>query len=125
MFRLSSPGSFDKTIAYLKRLENGDMFKGLERYGRMGADALSGTTPKETGETARSWGYQIEGNKNKIIISWFNLHENDGVNIAIIIQYGHGTGTGGYVEGRDFINPTMRPIFDQIVDDVWREVTRG
>ena len=101
------------------------MFANLERFGRIGVNALSQATPAETGETANSWDYQVTRKAGRYIISWHNTHEDDGVNVAVIIQYGHGTGTGGYVQGRDYINPTMRPVFDQILEDVWRQVTDG
>lgn len=101
------------------------MFESLHRHGRVGVDALSRATPRETGETSTSWGYQVSVGRGKASISWFNTHVDDGVNVAVIIQYGHGTGTGGYVQGRDYINPAMRPVFDKILEDVWRQVTNG
>jgi hypothetical protein len=125
MIRLTSSGSFDKTLKYLQRLKSQRIFSSLERHGRAGVDALSRATPSETGETASSWGYQVSSRPGRHSISWFNTHEVDGVNIAVIIQYGHGTGTGGYVQGRDYINPAMRPIFDRIAEDVWRQVRDG
>lgn len=125
MIRATSTGSFDKTLKYLERLTNPKIFANLERHGRVGVDALSRATPNETGETANSWEYKITRKKGRYIISWHNTHVDDGVVIAVIIQYGHGTGTGGWVEGRDYINPAMAPIFDQIVDEVWREVSNG
>lgn len=123
MIRATSSGSFSKTLGFLEHIKSQKMFSNLERFGRMGVDALSKATPSETGETANSWGYQVSRKPGRTAISWFNTHEDDGVNIAVIIQYGHGTGTGGYVQGRDYINPAMRPIFDQILNDVWRQVT--
>jgi hypothetical protein len=125
MIGVTSQGSFDKTIKFLSFLQSGDMFSSLDRYGRMGVDALSSATPVDTGLTAHSWGYQVAHEKGRYSISWFNTHKEHGVNIAVIIQYGHGTGTGGWVEGRDYINPAIRPIFDKIVTDVWRQVTNG
>jgi hypothetical protein len=125
MIKATSPGSFEKTTKYLERLKSGDMFSNLESYGRRGVDALASATPRESGKTAQSWGYQVNRGKNKVSISWFNTHVVDGVNIAVIIQYGHGTGTGGYVQGTEYINPAIRPIFDEIVNDVWRQVTNG
>jgi hypothetical protein len=123
MIRATSSGSFDKTTAYLERLKAKKMFDNLERFGRVGVQALSGATPRETSETANSWDYEIVRKKDKVTIHWKNTHEDNGVNIAVIIQYGHGTGTGGFVQGRDYINPAMRPVFDQILNDVWRQVT--
>lgn len=125
MISATSSGTFKNTLNFLEGLKTQKMFANLERYGRVGVDALSRATPHETGETAKSWGYQVSRKAGKYSISWFNTHEDDGVNIAVIIQYGHGTGTGGYVQGRDYINPSMRPIFDQIAEDVWRQVTNG
>ena len=121
----TSPGNFNKTTKFLEFLKRGDMYNNLDQYGRKGVDALASATPIDTGETAQSWGYNVGHKKGKVTISWFNTHKVNGVNIAVIIQYGHGTGTGGYVQGRDYINPAIRPIFDQILDDVWRQVTNG
>jgi Bacteriophage HK97-gp10, putative tail-component len=125
MISVTSHGSFDKTTKYLTFLQSQDLFRSLNRYGQMGVDALARATPRDTGETAQSWGYQVEHSRGRHTISWFNTHKENGVNIAVIIQYGHGTGTGGYVEGRDYINPAIRPIFDKIADDIWRQVRNG
>lgn len=125
MLYRTSEGSFAKTTRFLEFLQSGKMFNNLSSYGQRGVDALSSATPVETGETAGDWGYQIGHSHGQVAISWFNTHNEDGVNIAIIIQYGHGTGTGGWVQGRDFINPAMRPIFDKILEDVWRQVTNA
>jgi hypothetical protein len=125
MFSVKSSGSFDNTVRFLNRIQNKDLFRNLDRFGRMGVDALSRATPVETGLAAKSWGYQIGNSGGKISISWFNTDVEGGVNIVIILQYGHGTGTGGYVQGRDFINPAMRPVFDKILEDVWRVVTNA
>jgi hypothetical protein len=122
MIHLTSTGAFTKTTTYLDFLKSGKMFNVLDRYGRIGVDALSRATPRDTGETAQSWGYQVAHTRGKHSISWFNTHKEDGVNIAVIIQYGHGTGTGGYVRGIDYINPAVRPIFDKMVSDIWRQV---
>lgn len=96
----------------------------LKRYGERGVEALRQNTPKDSGKTANSWSYEIEQKGDSITISWKNSNVNKGVLIAAIIQYGHGTGTGGYVRGTDYINPSMRPVFQQIADDIWREVTK-
>lgn len=125
MIRLTTSGSFDKTKAFLDRMINGDVYKDLDRYGRLGVDALSRATPVASGKTASSWSYKIERSRTGVTISWHNDNINQGSVIAILIQYGHGTGTGGYVEGRDYINPATRPIFDQIANEVWRKVTNG
>jgi hypothetical protein len=125
MIYATAPGDFKQTEQFLEFLQRGDMYRGFDSYGRRGVDALSSATPVDTGETAHSWGYQVEQTSSKVSISWFNTHREGRVNVAVIIQYGHGTGTGGYVQGRDYINPAMRPIFDQILEDVWRQVTNG
>jgi hypothetical protein len=125
VLEITSSGSFAKTEAFLHFLQRGKMFDNLSTYGQRGVDALRSATPIETGETSEDWGYQIGKRPGRVAISWFNTHNEDGVNIAVIIQYGHGTGTGGWVEGRDYINPAMRPIFDKILDDVWRQVTNA
>lgn len=95
----------------------------LHKYGQLGVQALSLATPLDSGETATSWNYEIEQDGDTITLAWNNTHVNHGVNIAVILQYGHGTGTGGYVVGRDYINPALRPIFDDIADAVWKEVS--
>jgi hypothetical protein len=125
MFSVTSHGDFKKTTKFLEFMKSGDIFNNLNAYGRRGVDALSSATPIDTGETANSWGYQVAHEKGRYSISWFNTHREGRVNIAVIIQYGHGTGTGGWVEGRDYINPAIQPVFDRIVDDIWRQVTNG
>jgi hypothetical protein len=125
MFSVTSSGSFDKTLKYLEFLQSNRMFHMLDHYGRMGVDLLSSATPIDTGETAHLWIYTVNHEKGRHSISWYNTHREGSVNIAIILQYGHGTGTGGWVEGRDYINPAIQPLFDKLVADVWREVTNG
>ena len=125
MISATSSGSFDKTRKFLETIKGDKFFSILDRYGRMGMEALAQATPKDTGETAHDWRYDVTHKRGVHAINWYNLHNENGVNIAVIIQYGHGTGTGGYVAGRDYINPAMRPVFDQIVDDIWRQVTNG
>lgn len=95
----------------------------LEEYGKAGVQALADATPKDSGETAAAWNYIIERDKNSTSIVFTNSHINEGVNIAIILQYGHGTRGGGYVSGRDYINPSIQPVFDKLADAAWREVT--
>ena len=95
----------------------------LNKYAQIGVDALSAATPKDSGETASAWGYEIERDATGYSIHWTNDNINKGVNIAVILQYGHGTGTGGYVQATDYINPAMAPIFEQIANDAWNEVT--
>ena len=106
----------------LKKLSKGDVSSILDKYGRIGAQELAQHTPKDTGRTASSWTYSINNTKDGQSIEWYNSHINDGVNIAVIIQYGHGTGTGGYVRGIDYLNPAMRPVFEQIKNDILKEV---
>jgi hypothetical protein len=120
---ITSTGSFDKTERFLAFLHGMSMKDVLAKYGQKGVDALSAATPVESGETAAAWGYEVTGGSGNYEIAWTNSHQNEGVQIAVILQYGHGTGTGGYVAGRDYINPAIRPIFDQIAEDVWKEVT--
>lgn len=124
MISFSTRGSFENTEAMLRRIANGDFYKSLERYGQMGVDALSSATPVDSGETANSWTFEVTRGRYPGI-KWSNTNVRDGVSIAILLQYGHGTGTGGYVQGRDYINPAIKPIFDQIADAVWREVIRA
>jgi len=95
----------------------------LENFGQIGVNALASATPMESGKTRSGWTYSILHRKTYSKISWYNSHIEKGVPIAIILQYGHGTGTGGYVQGRDYINPAIQPIFDRMADDVWKEVT--
>lgn len=124
MIEVKSDGDFKKTTDFLNRLLKGDIFAGLERYGRVGVDALSSATPVDSRLTANSWSYRIIKDRSRPGIEWYNTNTAGSTPVAILIQYGHATGTGGYVAGRDFINPAIRPIFDQIVVDVWREVTK-
>jgi hypothetical protein len=125
MISATTGGSTKKTEAFLHFLQSDRMFNRLDSGGRQGVDALSSATPVETGETAHAWSYDVKNNRSSHVVSWYNSHVEHGVNIATILQYGHGTGTGGYVAGRDYINPAMKPIFDRIVEDVWRQVTNG
>lgn len=125
MITMSGGGDFRRTQNFLNKLAKQDLNALLNRYGQIGVDALASATPTDTGETATSWVYEIERKRRGYSIIWRNTNVNDGVPIAILIQYGHGTGTGGWVEGRDFINPAIRPIFDQIAEEVWRQVTNG
>lgn len=121
-FRFHVSGDFKNTEKFLKRASSGDFYSKLDAYGKTGVAALAKATPKESGETAQSWGYRVIRSRTNPGIEWYNTHVNDGAVIAILIQYGHGTGTGGYVQGRDYINPAMQPVFDKIADDIWKEV---
>lgn len=122
MIKLSSSGDTKRVEKFFNTMKAGRIFRELGRYGRTGVDALSSATPVDTGRAAHSWTYQIGHSGGIYSITWLNTDVEDGVNIAIILQYGHGTGTGGYVQGRDYINPAMRPVFDKIAEEVWREV---
>lgn len=119
----SASGSTKQTQAFLEKMAVGDLLIGLEAYAQQVVAALAAATPQETGLTATSWGYEIVQDGNSIFINFFNTNENEGANIAVLIQYGHATGTGAYITGVDFINPATQPIFDQIVEDIWRKVT--
>lgn len=121
---VEASGSFDNTVRLLRRLGRTDEFRAvLDRYGQRGVDALAAATPIGTGETANSWYYELRRSRGSLQIIWKNRHVVNGANIALLIQYGHGTGTGGYVQGRDYINPAMRPIFDAMLADIRRVVT--
>lgn len=120
--KMKVKGDLHKTRSFLKKASKQEYFKNLSEFAQEGVDALSSATPYNSGLTAQSWGYDISQNNGLTTISWTNSNVNDGVNIAIILQYGHGTGTGGYVQGRDYINPAIQPIFDAIAENVWREV---
>ena len=123
MITFRHKGDFSKTRRYFERLKEIAKFSILDKYGQVGVNALASATPVDSGLTASSWYYQIEHRDSGDAIAFYNSHSNKGVQIAIILQYGHGTGTGGYVQGRDYINPAIQPVFDKIVEDVWREVT--
>lgn len=116
-------GDFKNTDRFLTRMSKADFDAAIEQYARQGVSALVAATPIDSGETANSWDYTVQKSKNSFSIIWTNSHIDDGVPIAIILQYGHGTGTGGYVQGRDYINPAIRPIFDSIAENVWKVVT--
>lgn len=119
-------GDFSRTSRFLKELEQVSQKERLvmERYGKMGVDALSAATPERTGKTASSWTYEVSTSGTTTSIEFKNTNVNRGVNIAIILQYGHGTRNGGYVQGRDYINPAIRPVFDRIAEEAWREVNK-
>lgn len=124
MIRFKQKGDFKNLESFLNRAGKFDMRTFLEKYGREGVEALRSNTPIDSGLTASSWDYYIDTNKRTSKIVWTNTHNISGVNIAIILQYGHATKNGGYVQGQDYINPAIRPIMDKIADDVWREVCR-
>lgn len=124
MISFRSRGDWNKTSTFLKKASKSSYVEILGQYAEQGVAALSAATPNRTGETANSWSYEIEETGSGYKVVWNNSHINKGVNIAIILQYGHGTGTGGYVEGIDYINPAMRSVFQDMADAAWREVNR-
>lgn len=124
MITFKIKGDYSKVTRYLERVKEA-IGKGiLDKYGKMGVEALRSATPVDTGLTASSWSYEIQNDGKTAAIVFNNSNVNHGVNIALILQYGHGTGTGGWVEGRDYINPAIQPIFDQLVKEAWGEVTK-
>lgn len=125
MIKIRQKGDFSKVTNYFERIKNVFHVSILDKYGQEGVAALSSATPKDTGKTSESWYYEIVYTNDRAEIQFYNSNIQNGVPIAIILQYGHGTGTGGWVEGRDYINPAIQPIFDKILNDVWKEVTRS
>lgn len=123
-FSLTSKGDFRKTEKFLKKSLGRDYRYVLEKFGHKGVEALSSATPIDTGYTASAWRYEVQQDENGISIVWSNRNVQNGVNIAIILQYGHGTRNGGYVVGRDYINPALRSIFDDLADAAWKEVVK-
>lgn len=124
MITFRQKGDFSKATRFLERAKEVVHLGDLDRYGREGVAALASATPVDTGLTANSWRYEIVNKKGVVEISFNNSNIQNGVPIAIILQYGHGTRNGGWVQGRDYINPAIRPIFDRIANDMWREVTK-
>ncbi len=125
MITFRQKGDFSKLNRYLERVKEVVKMGDLDKYGRAGVEALASATPVDSGETAASWYYTIDRSGGSATISFHNSHINEGVPIAIILQYGHGTGTGGWVEGIDYINPAIRPIFEEIANKAWEEVTKA
>jgi hypothetical protein len=125
MIKVIVSGSTKATESFLHNITSDKLFSDLKRGGERGKDALSGATPVDTGKAASSWNYTVEQGSGGATIFWSNSNREGGLPVVLYIQYGHGTGTGGYVPGRDFINPAMRPVFDQIAEDVWKKVTSG
>ena len=124
MISFRQKGDFSKLTRFLERAKNAVRVGDLDRYGREGVAALASATPVESSLTAASWYYKIENNKRSARIIFYNSNVQNGVSIAVILQYGHATRNGGWVEGRDYINPAIQPIFDKIANDAWREVTK-
>lgn len=126
MLRVLGLGSTKRSEKFLQSLLEGTFMDGLEPLAQRGVDALASATPQDSGKTATSWVYEIKRSRGGLTtIAWENTNVNDGAHIAILLQYGHGTGTGGYVQGYDYINPAIRPIFDQIASSVWEKVARA
>lgn len=123
MLTFRTTGDWKNTFSFLDRLSNISLENKLKKYAEEGVAALASATPVDTGKTADSWTYDITRDANGYSITWHNTNVNRGVNIALLIQNGHGTGTGGYVRGYDYINPALRPLFDSIADKVYMEVT--
>lgn len=123
MITFEAKGGWDRTESFLKRVIRLNLAQRLQAAAAEGVAALAAATPKESGLTANSWTAEVTIGANGFTIEWQNTHVVSGVPIAIILQYGHGTGTGGYVQGRDYINPAIQPVFDKIADEIWKEVT--
>ena len=123
MIRITHKGDFSKTTNFLKKAKEAAILRTAERYGQRGVAALASATPVDTGLTAKSWYYKIESKNGSTSITFCNSNIQNGVPIAIILQYGHGTRNGGWVQGRDFINPAIQPVFDELANNAWREVT--
>jgi hypothetical protein len=123
MISFKVSGSTKRTEEFLKKIGSGDIFAGLESIAREGVTALAEATPIDSGRAKESWGYEVSKTKGSYTITWTNNDIENGFPVAVMIQYGHGTGTGGYVQGIDYINPAMRPIFQKLADKAWRVVT--
>lgn len=123
MFSLSSRGDFKNFERFAKRIQRGELYKSLDALAIAGVDALASQTPSDSGVTAASWTYELVIGRGGCQIIWKNTNINNGFSVAIGLQYGHGTGTGGWVRGFDYINPAIRPVFDKIADSVWKVVT--
>ena len=122
--KVTVDGDWSKTTTWLQKMVKNDLYRSLEGYAQEGVNALARNTPKDSGVTASSWTYEIVHNKRETAIIWNNTNVVNGVPVAILLQFGHATGNGGYVQGRDYINPALRPIFDKIAANVWKEVTK-
>ena len=124
MISFRQKGDFSKLDHYFERVKEAAKIGVLDKYGQAGVSALSSATPVESGKTASSWYYEIKRQNGSVALEFYNSNVNNGVPIAVILQFGHGTGTGGWVKGRDYINPAIQPIFDKIAEDAWKEVTK-
>lgn len=124
MISFRQKGDFSKLTRFLERAKEAVHIGDLDKFGKEGVAALASATPVDSGETANSWYYEIENRKGSVTISFHNSNVRNGVPIAVILQYGHGTRNGGWVQGRDYINPAIQPIFDKIANNAWKEVTK-
>lgn len=123
MISYTVKGDLARTESFLKKMVQADLFKRLSSQGQAGVRALAAATPHDSGATAAAWGYSVDISGRSATITWTNSNRPGGAPLAIMLQYGHGTGTGGYVQGRDYINPAMKPVFDKIAEEVWKAVT--
>lgn len=123
MLSVGLSGSFDQTRKYLQKLARGDFYRGIDRFVQEGATALAHASPIDSGLAASSWKYKVERSRANLTITWYNTDVENGFPVAVMLQYGYSTGTGGYVQGRDYINPAMRPVFDRIEEAVRKAVT--
>lgn len=123
MIKFTHKGDFSKLNTFLEKAKSAIKLSELDKYGQAGVAALSAATPVDTGLTASSWDYRVERSATQVSITFINTNIQNGIPIAIILQYGHGTGTGGYVQGRDYINPAIQPVFDEMAESAWKEVT--
>jgi nanoRNase/pAp phosphatase (c-di-AMP/oligoRNAs hydrolase) len=123
MIKITSRGSFKKTESFLDRMSRGEILSVLESNAQAGVEALRAATPIDSGATAAAWGYEVDKVGGNYRITWTNSNIVNGAPLAVMLQYGHGTGTGGFVQGRDYINPAIQPVFDRIAENVWKAVT--
>ncbi len=124
LMQWKSTGDFLKLDSFLNNIKRGLLMQSFEKFGKEGVEALKAATPVDTGNTASSWYYKITQKANSVVISFCNDNVNKGVPIAVILQYGHGTRNGGWVEGRDYINPALQPVFDRLLAEAWKEVSK-
>ena len=125
VIEIRQKGDFKKSLTFFSHIKSWSVRPILEKYGKLGVERLADATPKATGKTAASWSYEIKMDDNGATLCWKNANIVDGVPIAVILQYGHGTRNGGYVQGTDYINPVMKPLFDEIAAELWREVRKA
>lgn len=125
MISIEATGSFKRTQEFLNQMTKGTFFSTLGHYGALGVSALASATPVDSNLTATSWTYEVVIKEGKYSIIWHNTNVESGIPVAILIQYGHATRNGGWIEGRDYINPVIQPLFDQITSDFWKQVTNG